>query len=107
MKIIIVILFAFISISSISANQRPQDPFGTYFYTLDEVYNELDIAEMENDSLSFQEIKTEVNKKNIFANVEIDIQIVQLWNGKFHTVKTSMFKIDEFDEHMFVRVKVK
>lgn len=107
MKIIIVILFTFISTYSISAKQN-QDPSGTYIYTIDEVYNELDIAEMDSDSLSLSEIVTEVQAKKIFSNVEIDIQIVQLWKGKFHKVNGKKFDINEFDEQdMFVRVKVK
>lgn len=105
MKTLIIVIFTFISFYSVAANENPN---GTYFYTLDEVYNELDIAEMDSDSLSLSEIVTEVQAKKIFSNVEIDIQIVQLWKGKFHKVNGKKFDINEFDEQdMFVRVKVK
>jgi hypothetical protein len=108
MKIIIVILFTFISLSSVSAKQSTnQNPTGTYTYTIDEVYNELDIFEMDTDTLSINDIRAEVQKKKLFANIEVDIQVVQLWEGKFHKVSGNKFNINEFDEHkMFIRVKV-
>ena len=112
MKIIIVILFAFISSSSISSAKQSQNtdqtPTGTYIFTIDDVYNELDIFEMDNDTLSINDIKTKIQSKKMFENIEVDIQVVQLWEGKFRKVNSKKFAINEFDEQdIFIKVKVK
>lgn len=112
MKTIITVisLICLFSLSSTSFAKQKSDktPTGTYLFTIDEVYNELDIFEMDNDTLSVSEIIAETKKNKYFDKVDIDIDVVQLWEGKFRTVSSKKLSIDEFDDQdLFIRIKVK
>lgn len=108
--IITVILFTFISLFNIaSAKQNPdQTPTGTYLFTIDDLYNELDLLEMDQDSLSLNEIKNQISKRSEFTNADYTVTIVQLQtNGKFKKIFSTKIALNDFDEQdYFVKIKI-